>query len=331
MLESGKPLTVRDMAEDPNSPYHGTVKAAGLRGFLGAPMFSKDKKPLGLLFVTTRQPRDFTQREVALIEQFARGIAIAIENAGLFEEARKKSHELEDAYRAKSDFLNTMSHELRTPLNVIIGGEQLLADGFFGNLTEEQAKGLEPVGRNARDLLRLINGILDLARLEARRVPLCVEEFALRGLMDELESSFAALAREKGLGLKFEEANGIRLRSDRAKVKDILQNLIGNAVKYTDRGEVRISGGEKNGGAMLSVRDTGIGIRADELGKVFEPFYMVEGVDREKYPGSGLGLSIVKRTVELLGGSIAVESEFGSGSAFTVTLPDLPAPPEPKD
>lgn len=324
VLEGGKPVTVKDMALDPGFPYHSAIKAAGLHGFLGAPLFSKDKKPLGLLFVCTRAAREFSQRELSLIQQFANGAAIAIENAALFNEARKKSGELELAYQAKSDFLNTMAHELRTPLNVIIGTEQLVTDGFFGNLTEGQRKGLEPLARSAEDLLHLINGILDLARLEAGRVPLRVEEFGVGGLLEELAASFAPLAREKGLGLKFGAANGMKLRSDRSKVKEVLQNLLGNAVKYTDGGEVGIGvEAGSDGRVVISVEDTGIGMKAEELGRIFEPFYMVEGVDRRKYPGSGLGLSIVKRMVELLGGEITVESEWGKGSTFKINLPSL--------
>lgn len=330
MLETRKPIAVRDIADDADASYHGMVLATDLHGFLGAPLFSRDQKPLGVLFVSTRLPHDFSQREITLIEQFASGIAIAIENAALLDEARKKSEELSDAYQAKSDFLNTMAHELRTPLNVIIGTEQLLIEGFYGGLTEGQEKGLESIGRNADELLNLINGILDLVRLESRRVPVKVEEFALRGLMEELEASFAPLAREKGLGLRFEAGNGMKLRSDRSKVKEILQNLVGNAVKYTDRGGIGVwvdkvsDGGDGNEGVVFSVRDTGIGIKEEELEKIFEPFYMVEGVDRRKYPGSGLGLSIVKRMVELLGGVIAVESELGKGSTFKITFPSFP-------
>ena len=319
-----KPLAISDVLHPGDVPAGETVKNSGFRGYLGVPIISRSSEVIGVLRALTYKPRKFTREEIDLLQQLANGAAIAIENAALFEEARRKSQELEAAYQAKSDFLNTMAHELRTPLNVIIGTEQLLADGFFGNLTEGQRKGLEPLGRSAEELLNLINGILDLARLEAGRVPLRVEEFGLGELMEELEASFTPLAREKGLGLRFEAVNGMKLRSDRSKVNEVLQNLIGNAVKYTDGGEVRVwVEAGSDGGVVISVRDTGIGMNGEELGRIFEPFYMVEGVDRRKYPGSGLGLSIVKRMVELLGGKIAVESECGKGSTFKVVLPSL--------
>jgi signal transduction histidine kinase len=330
MLDKRKPLAVRDMARDRGRPYHGTVKAAKLHGFLGAPLFTRDGKPSGVIFVMTRSPREFTQREIDLIEQFANGAAIAIDNARLFEEVQKRSREAQEAYETKSEFLNTLAHELRTPLNVIIGSLQLLLDGFYGKVTEKQKPGLEMLERNAYDLRNLINGVLDLARIEAGKAPVIIEEFAPKEITDELESSYMDLCGEKGLELKFNLENSVpRLTSDKSKVKEILQNLLANAAKYTERGVVelkvrRLRGKKvdhKRARVAFSVRDTGIGIRNEDLSHLFEPFYLAEGVDRRKYPGTGLGLSIVKRLVEILDGEIQVESKWGKGSTFTVIFP----------
>ncbi|MFQ5916402.1 MAG: ATP-binding protein [Candidatus Binatia bacterium] len=330
MLDNRKPLAVRDMARDKGRPYHGTVKAVKLHGFLGAPLFTRDGKPSGVIFVMTRSPRVFTQREIDLIEQFAHGAAIAIDNARLFEEVQKRSREAREAYEAKSEFLNTLAHELRTPLNVIIGSLQLLLDGFYGKVTEKQKPGLEMLERNAYDLRNLINGVLDLARIEAGKVPVIIEEFAPKEVIDELESSYMDLYGEKGLELKFNLENSVpRLRSDKSKVKEILQNLLANAAKYTERGVVelkvrRLRGKKvdhKRTRVAFSVRDTGIGIRDEDLSHLFEPFYLAEGVDRRKYPGTGLGLSIVKRLVEILDGEIQAKSKWGKGSTFTVIFP----------
>ncbi|MFQ5539882.1 MAG: sensor histidine kinase, partial [Candidatus Binatia bacterium] len=271
-----------------------------------------------------------TQREIDLIEQFANGAAIAIDKARLFEEVQKRSREAREAYEAKSEFLNTLAHELRTPLNVIIGSLQLLLDGFYGKVTEKQKPGLEMLERNAYDLRNLINGVLDLARIEAGKVPVIIEEFAPKEVVDELQSSYMDLYGEKGLELKFNLENSVpRLRSDKSKVKEILQNLLANAAKYTEKGVVelkvrRLKGKKvdpKRRRVAFSVRDTGIGIRNEDLSHLFEPFYLAEGVDRRKYPGTGLGLSIVKRLVEILDGEIQVQSKWGKGSTFTVIFP----------
>jgi signal transduction histidine kinase len=264
-----------------------------------------------------------------MITAFADQTAIAVENARLFEEVQHKSGELEDAFRTKTDFLNTMAHELRTPLNVVIGTQQLLVDGSYGNLSDEQSKALERIGRYAQDLLSLINEILDLVRLDARKVPVHETEFSVREITDDLEISFAPLAREKGLQLKFDiDASIPCLRSDRAKIKEILQNLVANAVKYTERGEVELrvrlqnpNSDPQSSRVFWSVRDTGIGIDTPDLARDFEPFFMADGVDRRKYPGTGLGLSIVKRLVELLDGDIKILSELGKGSTFTASFP----------
>jgi signal transduction histidine kinase len=236
---------------------------------------------------------------------------------------------LEDAFRTKTDFLNTMAHELRTPLNVVIGTQQLLIEGSYGGLTSEQSRALERIGRYAEDLLDLINEILDLVRLDARKVPVRTAEFSVREITDDLELSFAPLAREKGLELRFAIGDGMpRLTSDRSKIREILENLLANAVKYTERGEVELrvslqaAGGNGQGRLISwSVRDTGIGIGHSDMPHLFEPFYMADGVDRRKYPGTGLGLSIVKRLVELLDGEIKIESKVGEGSTFTVAFP----------
>lgn len=278
----------------------------------------------------TRSPRKFSRREMDLIEQLAKGAAMAIDNARLFEEVQKKSREAAEAYEAKSEFLNTLAHELRTPLNVIIGSLQLMLDGFYGTVTERQKPGLEMLERNAYDLRNLINEVLDLARIEAGKVPVIIEEFAPKEVISELESSYMDLYGEKGLELKIKVENSVpRLRSDKSKIKEILQNLLANAAKYTEKGEVELKvhclkdkqGDPERTRVAFSVRDTGIGIKSEELAHLFEPFYMAEGLDRKRYPGTGLGLSIVKRLVEILDGEIKVKSEWGIGSTFTVIFP----------
>ncbi|HEX9445706.1 MAG TPA: GAF domain-containing protein, partial [Candidatus Binatia bacterium] len=330
IVAENRPIAVRDLLEDEAliEEHRRILSRAGYRSFLGVPL-RLGHSVIGTLNLYSKQEREFRPEEIRLITAFADQAAITIENARLFEEVQSKSAELEDAFRLKTDFLNAMAHELRTPLNVVIGTQQLLLDGSYGGLKNEQQRAVERIGRYAGELLALINEILDLMRLDAKKVPLHCEEFSARELAEELELSFDPLARGKGLALGFTIDPGVpRLKSDRGKIREILQNLLANAVKYTEKGKVELgvrlekpAADARDRRVAWSVSDTGIGIGASDLPRIFEPFYMAEEVDRRKYPGSGLGLSIVSRLVELLDGAVRIESAPGKGSTFTVTLP----------
>ena len=331
VMENLRPLAIKDITQDKVFGPGHLMRELGVRGYLCIPLISRDQKLIGTLQITTLIEREFTPEEIALAQQLAAGAAVAIENARLFEEVQKKSQELEEAYKTKSAFLNTMAHELRTPLNVLIATMQLFRDGFYGALSEKHITGFETMERNARNLLDLISGILELARLEAKRIPLQIEEFLFKEIIDELESSFMPLVREKGLELRFRlDDPMIKLKTDKSKIKAIIQNLLGNAVKYTDSGEIEVrvsalldgqASGSQGKSLSILVRDTGIGIKESDLPHIFQAFYLAEGVNRRKYPGSGLGLSIVERLLKMLGGNIQAQSEWGKGSTFTVTLP----------
>jgi signal transduction histidine kinase len=329
-IENRRPLIIPDIGED--TPLAALVsdstRSLGVRGYLGAPLLSRSGAVVGVFRVLSVEPREFTQEEAELLQQLANGAAVAIESANLFEEVKKKTEEIEEAYQAKSDFLNTMAHELRTHLNVIMGNTQLLHDGYYGEIDDPIRAGLKTTERNAEALLHLINEMLDLARLEARNVPLSIEAFPIDDIMEEIESSFVPLSKEKGLELRVVLDDALPLlKTDRAKVKTILQNLLANAVKYTDKGGVELTvrcgapGDENADCVTFSVSDTGIGMGKEDLETIFEPFAMVEGLDRVKYPGSGLGLSLVRRLAELLKATVAVKSELGQGSTFTLRLP----------
>jgi len=324
-------MATKDISQDKIYGPGRLMREIGVKGFLSVPLITRDQKSIGVLLATSLKAKEFSPEEIALAQQLAAGATIAIENARLFEEVQKKSQELEEAYKTKSSFLNTMAHELRTPLNVLIATMQLFRDGFYGALSEKHITGFEPMERNARNLLDLISGILELARLEAKRVPLQIEEFLFKEIIDEFESSFMPLVREKGLELRFRlDDPMIKLKTDKSKIKAIIQNLLGNAVKYTDSGEIEVrvsafldgqASGSQGKSLSILVRDTGIGIKESDLPHIFQAFYLAEGVSRRKYPGSGLGLSIVERLLEMLGGNIQAQSEWGKGSTFTVTLP----------
>jgi len=229
---------------------------------------------------------------------------------------------LEEATLAKSDFLASMSHELRTPLNTIIGFSNLLETGMVGELTPEQQKQIEMINGAGRHLLSLVNEVLDLASIEAGRIQ--VE----RGLLDvshavhEVVESLTVLAEEKGLDLSVTVSPGSEgLVTDGRRLEQVLFNLLGNAIKFTESGSVRLDVRHDDGDVVFTVIDTGRGIPAEELPYIFDEFYQVEHPDVAKPEGTGLGLSVSRRLVELLGGTIGVQSEPGAGTIFTVRLP----------
>jgi len=252
-------------------------------------------------------------------ERMARGIAhlasFALDNARLVEQ-------LADANRLKSDFVATMSHELRTPLNVIMGYTDLLLDGSFGDLSSEQALGLQRISRSAEELLDLINATLNLSRLEAGRVPVEIEEFEISDLVATLDFETQEARQKPGLAFAWQVEPGLpQLRTDPAKLKLVLKNLIGNALKFTERGRVTVSVIAADGGLEFTVADTGIGIDQEALTYIFEPFRQVDSSPTRRYGGVGLGLYIVRRLIDILGGTVSVESQVGQGSSFRVWLP----------
>ena len=226
----------------------------------------------------------------------------------------------ESADRIKSDFLSIVSHELRTPLVSIIGFNDLLLDGVAGKLSEEQADALKKIGNNSKKLLELINAILEFSRLEAESVEL--KEVKLSDLLKEIESETKSLISETGLNFVWNTVPDLPLhRTNPAKLKVVIKNLINNAVKFTEKGSVTVDVNKSDGGIEISVSDTGIGIAQENLPVIFEPFRQIENPLTRRRGGVGLGLYIVKKLVEILGGTIQVESEVGKGSTFHVWIP----------
>jgi signal transduction histidine kinase len=238
------------------------------------------------------------------------------------EELVQANAQLKELDRLKSEFLATMSHELRTPLNSIIGFSGILRQRLAGPLTPEQDKQLGMVQSSARHLLGLINDLLDLSRLESGKMDLHLSQFAAGDVLQEVITTLEPMARAKQLPLRLELDNpGLTLESDRKKVFQILLNLANNAVKFTERGEITLRVTTENGHARFLVRDTGIGIRPEHLGLLFEAFRQVDGSARRVYEGTGLGLYLCRKLAGLLGGDISAKSEFGKGSEFCFTIP----------
>src|SRR5262249_24402331 len=219
VMRNLRPLAIPDIEQDKEFGQGHIMRAEGIKSYLGLPLAARGGQAVGVISRQSRTLWVFATEDIRLAEQFATGAAIAIQNARLFEEVQKKTRELEEAYEAKSDFLNMMAHELKTPLNVILGNTQLVKDGYYGAVGAGVGKGLETTQRNAQSLLKLINEILDLAGLECRRVPVRIEEFSLRKLLDELQSSFTPLVREKGLDFKFDaDEADFALNTDKDKL-----------------------------------------------------------------------------------------------------------------
>lgn len=231
--------------------------------------------------------------------------------------------ELREINRFKSEFLANMSHELRTPMNAILGYTSLHLDGVYGPVTPKQEDALRRVEGSGRNLLQIINAILDLSKMAAGRMPVYVEDFELGELVQETVRVVESLTAKKGLELRAETPAAVRLRSDKGKIKQILINLVGNAVKFTSKGGVYIKAeaDEAAGRLRLSVRDTGTGIKAGDMAQLFQEFRQLDASPTREHGGTGLGLVISRKFAQLLGGDIEAQSEYGSGTTFTVTLP----------
>jgi signal transduction histidine kinase/putative methionine-R-sulfoxide reductase with GAF domain len=295
-------------------------KRGGFRTVLGVPLRREDDV-LGVISLRRNAVRAFSEHEIGLVETFADQAVIAIENARLFNEIQDKSRELEVANRHKSEFLANMSHELRTPLNAIIGFSEVLLQGIFGEVNEKQREYLADVLGSGQHLLSLINDILDLSKIEAGRMDLELSTFRFRDALDSGLAIVRERAARHAIQLKADVASDVgTLEADERKVKQILYNLLSNAVKFTpDGGRVDVSVRADNGDVRVEVRDTGIGVAPEDQDQIFEEFRQV-GRERSR-EGTGLGLTLTKRFVELHGGRIWLESTPGQGSTFTFTLP----------
>jgi signal transduction histidine kinase len=260
------------------------------------------------------------QRELAEVIDQLREVNRRLLTASLRE--AELASRAEAASEAKSTFLATMSHELRTPLTAILGYEELIADGIFGAVTDLQRAHLRRMKNSATHLLALIDQILTLARVEAGREPVHVVEVQVDRLVEWTATIAEPLTKAKGLTFHATcDCDGLTLRTDELKVRQILLNLIGNAVKFTDRGGVTLAARPLSGRVVFEVRDSGIGISEENLDRVFSAFWQVEQRPTRKIGGSGLGLSVSRRLAHLLGGDVTAESTPGEGSVFTVTLP----------
>ena len=313
-------IHIPDVRIDPEYTY-GAKDAEAIRTVLGVPILKGDDL-LGVMMIYHLEVKPFTDNQIALVETFADQAAIAIENVRLFEEIQDKSRQLEVASQHKSQFLANMSHELRTPLNAILGYTELMADGIYGQLPEKTMGVLKRLESNGRHLLGLINDVLDLSKIEAGQLVLELSDYSLEDIAQTVRSTLEPLAADKKLAFKVEMAPKLPPgHGDGRRLAQVVINLVGNAIKFTDAGQVVITGGAADGAFHLSVRDTGPGISAADQAKLFQEFQQADNAITRKKGGTGLGLAISKRIIEMHGGKIWVESQLGQGSTFSFTLP----------
>ena len=269
-----------------------------------------------------KTPGAFAANIVELMKTFAAQSVLAIQNAGLFNEIDDKGRQLEIASKHKSQFLANMSHELRTPLNAILGYTELILDNIYGEAPERMRTVLERVQSNGKHLLGLINDVLDLSKIEAGQLSLSLTDYSIHDMVQGVHTAVEPLANSKKLLFKTEIPDNLPpAHGDDRRLSQVLLNLVGNAIKFTDAGEVAVKAAASNGTYTISVRDTGPGIAAEDQMKIFEEFQQADNSQTKAKGGTGLGLSIAKRIVEMHGGRLWVESSPGHGSTFSFTVP----------
>jgi signal transduction histidine kinase len=320
-LLEGQVIHIADVLADPDYTWAEAQSLGGYRTVLAVPML-REGIPIGVLTLIRSEVQPFTEKQIELVNTFADQSAIAIENVRLFDEIQDKSRQLEEASQHKSQFLANMSHELRTPLNAILGYTELMADGAYGEPSEKMLCILKRLEANGKHLLGLINDVLDLSKIEAGQLVLELSDYCIQDIAQTVRSTLEPLAADKKLGFKVEVAPQLPPgRGDGRRLTQVLINLVGNAIKFTDAGEVAIKAEANNGSFHVSVRDTGPGISSADQARLFQEFQQADNAITKKKGGTGLGLAISKRIIEMHGGRIWVESQPGQGSTFTFTLP----------
>jgi signal transduction histidine kinase/ABC-type amino acid transport substrate-binding protein len=337
--KGGKPFILWDNTSASAFGTSEVFRNEGIR-FLAAFPLTVRNETIGLLCIFSRTDVRPDPRKLDLVLDICAPVALAIENASLYEQVKGHAAELEQqvavrtaelaaamekaeaADRIKSAFLATMSHELRTPLNSIIGFTGILLQGLAGPLNEEQRKQMTMVQGSSRHLLALINDVLDISKIEAGQLEFSFSTFALKPSIVKMVKLVSPLAEKKAIALRQNIADNVaRVTSDQRRLEQVILNLLNNAVKFTEKGHVRISCRADNNHYLLSVSDTGIGMRPEELPGLFQPFHQIDTGLSRKHEGTGLGLSICKKLIDMMGGTIDVQSQWGRGSTFTIRFP----------
>jgi len=343
VFETKAPVVIPNVQTDPKAWAPDFLRSQGLVSYLGIPLTVKDQV-LGVLGFYTKAEHDFSSDEIELLTTLARQAAIAIHNSQMYQQMANLASDLAKSNKVKEEFLSVMSHELRTPLNVVMGYTAMIHDGLLGEINPKQEDALAKILRQSNEQLAMVNNILFATVLEAQKIKVETQATVLGDLVNQLKSAYEVILN-KPLELIWDCSSPLAVVNvDAAKIKQILQNLIHNAIKFTEKGNVRISAralesdtGVRDQGSGVSaeprppspgprfvefkVADTGIGIPKDYLPFVFERFRQVDSSETRLYGGVGVGLYIVRKFTEMLGGEVSAESEVGKGSTFTVKIP----------
>jgi signal transduction histidine kinase len=333
VAETAEPMIFEDVQTDPQYNTLSKTKAtltANLR-FLAAFPIKTQARVYGAILFGAKSPRKVSDDERRLLTSMSEHLAVAVEKANLFEQSEMKAEqlakmnkELDEANQAKSEFISAMSHELRTPLNVIMGNAELTCEGFWGEINAEQKRSMTQIQHHSKFLLKLVNNVLALSRLDAKKISLELSTVNINELITNAQSHVEQLNRTKDLKVTWDiDPNLPDIVSDETKLEEILQNLIGNAFKFTPHGriDVHVKDLPEQRRIEFRVADTGIGIESQDIERIFGAFEQIREAHTGEFNGVGLGLNIVKKYLDLMNGEIRVDSRPGEGSAFTFTLP----------
>jgi signal transduction histidine kinase len=311
---------VNDVRSDPDFLPNPLLPET--RSEMAVPMIVGDKV-LGVFDVQSNKQNGFSQEDASIYSTLAAQVGVALQNARLYVEQASTVTQLRELDRLKSAFLANMSHELRTPLNSILGFSDVILDGLDGPLTDTMENDLKLISRNGQHLLSLINDVLDMAKITAGKMNLNVERFDLHEVLADVVNITSPLARDKALTLQLDAPATLEIEADRTRLRQVMINLVGNAIKFTEIGNVTLATVRQNDRVQIHVRDTGIGVPPDQAQLIFEEFSQVDTSTTRKTGGTGLGLPISRKLIELHGGQIWVESTGvrGEGSTFIVELP----------
>ncbi|MFQ5603163.1 MAG: PAS domain S-box protein [bacterium] len=322
-LRTSKPFS-ESINEFSETPFYYVQKKYDISSLMLLPLRVRDRIIGIMVYLVCHSRRKYKESDLKLAQELADRAAIAIENARLFKEAAEKARELEKANKLKTEFLANVSHELRTPLNAIITISDILIRGISGDLNAEQNKQLQIIQRSGRNLLTLINDILDLSKIESGRAELRYSVIPIRAVIEETIEHIRPLCIEKNLKLDHEFSEDVPdyIHTDQDKLTKALVNVLSNAVKFTRKGRIHVAAALKSASVLqIKISDTGIGIPKDRLDEIFNEFQQIDSSDSRKFGGTGLGLSITRNVLAIIGGSVSVESKLGKGSTFTLIIP----------
>ena len=332
VADEGRTAQAEDLEREPADSHLDVLRRHGWRSLAAVPLL-REQRSVGMLVVRRTARGLLPGPTVELLETLASHAAVTIHNARVFRELERKSQELEVASRHKSEFLASMSHELRTPLNAVIGFSEVLLDRMFGDLNERQEEYVEDIRGSGRHLLELINEILDLSKIEAGRMELEIGPVVLEDLLEGGMAMIRDRALQQGIALELHVAPGLgTVPADELKLRQVVLNLLSNAVKFTPAGgQIVVTARAEGGEAVVSVRDTGIGVAEQERERIFEAFQRGGRGARQSTEGTGLGLTLSRRILDLHGGRLWMESHVDEGSTFSFALPVAPAEPAPPE